>query len=488
MGYKHGTYGEIGQSIARNVPQGNTVAVYFGTAPVNLIRNYDLKNIVNNPVRVRNMQDAYSNIGYSGNWGCFTLCEAFAQHFDNTVGNTGPVYVVNVLDPDVHKASVKKSSSLTVANNRIEIESDTVILDTLAVSGMAEGIDYTVSYNFAKGTVIIKFLKIPITEAEVSYFEVDTSLITKTEIIGQAVDGVYSGIQALALLYQAENAVADILTAPGWSQIPAVYTALVAAAQNINGHWDAFVNADIPLVDDANKIDIISKAIKWKSDNGYNSEFSKVYWPKTTDGSGRLFHLSTVGTAAMMRTDIRNRNIPFESPSNEQIMATSQHFGNDSTNRGFDQQTGNLLNERGITTAVFWGGRWVLWGPHTAAFNFGGDMDARAIFDVNIRMLMFITNRFQLDHGIRIDKPMTPAEKDTILNAEQKKLDELVGIGALIGNPTVKFLESENPINDMINGDFVWDIAVTSTPPLKSATARVVYTDEGFAAFFGGEA
>jgi len=48
-------------------------------------------------------------------------------------------------------------------------------------------------------------------------------------------------------------------------------------------------------------------------------------------------------------------------------------------------------------------------------------------------------------------------------------------------------LESQNPTSDMMNGDFVWDFAVTNTPPFKSGTARVCYTDEGFTAFFGNE-
>ena len=111
-------------------------------------------------------------------------------------------------------------------------------------------------------------------------------------------------------------------------------------------------------------------------------------------------------------------------------------------------------------------------------------MDARAIFDVNIRMLMHITNSFQIDHGTEIDSPMTPQDKDSILNFEKQKLDTLTGIGALIGTPTVEFVETANPITDMMNGDFVWDFDVTNTPPFKSGTARVCYTDEGFAAFF----
>ena len=51
----------------------------------------------------------------------------------------------------------------------------------------------------------------------------------------------------------------------------------------------------------------------------------------------------------------------------------------------------------------------------------------------------------------------------------------------------VEFVESNNATADVMNGDFRWDIAATNTPPLKSATGVVCYTDAGFAAYFGGE-
>ena len=154
---------------------------------------------------------------------------------------------------------------------------------------------------------------------------------------------------------------------------------------------------------------------------------------------------------------------------------------------GYDQQTANELTQKGISTAVYWAGNWVLWGDHTAAYTYGADVDPRAIFDVSMRMLMHITNSFQREWGTSIDKPMTLQLRDTILNREQEKLDSLVSMGALIGEPKVLFIETANPVTDMMNGDFRWDIAVTPTPPLKSASVYVTYTDEGFAAYFGGD-
>lgn len=487
MAYKHGTIGEVMATRVTDAQRGDVVAAYIGTAPINLIRGYAEANLVNMPVKVANMSDAQSQLGYSADWETFTVCEALAAHFDNTVGNVGPIYVVNVLDPDTHKAADKTTTDLTFINQRAEFASSDIILDTFAIADKAEGVDYALEYNFAKGAVVVRLLTDADTETlQCSYYTVDASEVQEADIIGQTTDdGEYTGLHALKLLYQYHNAVLNMLAAPGWSHSPAVYKAMVSIVQKLNGHWDGFVHADIPLVDaEGAAINTIAKAIAWKESNGYTSEFSKVYWPQVMDGSGRVYHLSTVGQTTMQRVDLGHDGVPFESPSNKEIMATRQYFGEGSKNKGFDQQTANGLNEKGITTACYWGGHWVLWGPHTAAYVYNGSTDARAIFDVNIRMLMHVTNSFQLDHGTEIDAPMTPQDRDAVVNAEQQKLDALVAQGALIGAPTVAFLESENPTSELMNGDFVWNLSVTNTPPRKSEKARVAYTDEGFAAFF----
>lgn len=491
MAYKHGAYGQIDESRVADATQAEVVAAYIGTAPINLVRGYADANLVNMPIKIQNMSDAQSKAGYSDDWESFTLCEAFAEHFDNSVGNVGPIYIVNVLDPDAHKAAEATTKTLNFSNLRAEFESSDIILDTFAIADMAEGVDYSLDYNYTKGTVVVKLLDSDstVTTATATYNTVDASKVEYADIIGGATaDGIYTGLSAMSLLYQYHNAVLNILAAPGWSHIPAVYKALCSTVQKLNGHWDGFVHADVPLEDDeGNAINTIAKANEWKAANGYTSEYSKVYWPQVIDGSGRVYHLSTVGAATMLRVDQSHDAVPFESPSNKEIMATKQYFGADSKNNGFDQQTANTLNEKGITTAVYWAGNWVLWGPHTAAYTYNGSMDARAIFDVNIRMLEHITNMFQLRHGTEIDSPMTPQDKDTILNTEKEYLDTLLGVGALIGTPTVEFLETDNTTADMMNGDFVWRFAVTNTPPFKSGTARICYTDEGFSSFFETE-
>lgn len=499
--YLHGAYGHLDESIVRHVVTSETVPVYFGTAPVGLVRGWEGAGIVNEPVKLSSLDDAKAKIGYSTDFASYTLCEAVAAHFDNGGEGVGPIYVINVLDPKADKLAQDTTKTVTFAKGRATLATDRAVLDTIKVTSTAEtpvtykeGVDYTLSYAYpATGQRLELFAvdggAIADGEAKVTYSEMDPASVTADDVVGFATpDGEYGGIAALPLLYQEQFAIPNLLAAPGWSQVPAVYEALVAASHEINGHWDAMVVADLPLVDtDAKAVDTIDKAIQWKADKGYDSERAVVCWPMAADSDGRRFHLSSLFVAESQRVDQSHAGVPFETPSNKAVPVTRQFFGDNSKNRGFDQQTGNRLNEKGIVTVVGWAGDWVLWGSHTAAYEFdNAEVDPRAIFAPSMRMLFHITNLFQAEWSPQIDSPMTRALKDRIVSREQEKLDGYVTVGALIGQPRVYFVETENPVSNLINGDFRWDLQVTPTPPLKSASAYVSYTDAGFSAYFEG--
>lgn len=484
--YLYGAYGHIGQSVAQSAIQAGTVPVYLGTAPVNLIRGYAKKDIINYPTKISNYTAAQQAVGYSDAWDSFTLCEVINAHFNNEMGNIGPVYVINVLDPDIHRKAEKTSLQLAFSNGRAAIKSDTIILDTFAIADKSEGADFTIDYNFTKKTVVINSIGTEQLSGtiQVSFWEVDPSEVKKEDIIGEVTaGGVYSGLGALRLLYQEHYAVCNLLAAPGWSSDSEVYHAMISAASQINGHWNAFVMADIPVTN----VTSIAAAKTWKTTNGYSSECSKVFWPMAKDSTGKVYHLSTLGVVESMRADYSHDSIPMETCGNKKVPIVAQYFGAESVNRGFDQVDSKELTSNGMSTCVFWGGNWVLWGDHTAEYAYGADVDPRCIFDVSMRMLFHITNGFQREWGTEIDKPFSKQLRDRIINREQEKLDAYVAIGALVGTPEVLFLESNNSETDMMNGDFRWDIPVTPTPPLKSATVYVAYTDSGFAAYFKDE-
>lgn len=483
MAYKHGTYGEFAKSIGAVPVNSETTAVYVGVAPVNLVRGYADMDLVDAPVKIGSLNEAREKLGYSTDWKSFTLCEAIKAHFDNTLGNAGPVVFINVLDPATHKKSAPVTQEISFVSGRAYIVSDTIILDTLALGDKVEGTDYTVEYDYSTGRVVLNSKTIT-GAVNASFSEVDPSTIIASDIIGKATaNGEFAGLGAVQLVYTELGLIPNIINAPGFSSDKAVYSAMVNAATKINGHWDAIVNADL----DTETADTIAEAIEWKRDNEYVSERSKVYWPQWKSKAGDVYHLSTLATWLMLKLDAQRGGVPMDTPSNKQIPSGNLYFGETSRNRGFDQQMANTLNAKGITTATFWGGLNVLWGPHTAAYDYDAVTDNRVIFDNSIRTMMHITNSFQQEWGLTIDQPMTLALAETIKNREQDKADALYALGALIGEPVVAFNVADNGVNNLVQGDFTWESKVTPTPPFKSGTLKVAYTTEGFAAEFGGE-
>ena len=483
--YKHGTYGEFVSSVVEPASESGTVAVYVGVAPVNLIRGY--AKYVNAPVKLSNFADVKRCFGYSANWAKFDLCEAFHLHFDNVAGNVGPIVAINVLDPATHKKAQATTKEIAFANGSAVIKSDTIILDTLVLADKVEGTDYSVSYDFAAGQVVINSLGDSVITGTVSatFSEVDVSAIAEATIIGDATDeGIYTGLGCVRLIYQELNVIPNLILCPGWSHKPSVYAAMVKAGTNINSNWNAFIYADIPVLGVDGGAGTIAAAIAWKTANNYTLETSKVFWPMGLDSEGRALHLAVAAAWRTMMVDAENSGVPMETPSNKALPVVKQYFGAGSTNRGYDRQQANKLNADGITSVVFWGGQWVLWGPHTAAYKFGAVSDDRNTFDNNIRMMMHVSNSFQKEWALTIDKPMTRALADTIKNREQEKMDALVAMGAFIGKPVVAF-EPSATTAELVEGNFVWGFKGTPTPPFKSGTFKVGYTAAGFTSYFG---
>ena len=124
--YKYGAYGHLGETVAQNAVQAGTTVVYVGVAPVNLLRGY--KGVINYPVKLTNYPNAQKTIGYSDDWNKYSLCEAVSAHFNNIKGNIGPIYVINVLNPDIHRKKEQTDQNLVFSNGQALIKSDTIML------------------------------------------------------------------------------------------------------------------------------------------------------------------------------------------------------------------------------------------------------------------------------------------------------------------------------------------------------------------------
>ncbi|RCX20881.1 phage tail sheath protein FI [Anaerobacterium chartisolvens] len=303
---------------------------------------------------------------------------------------------------------------------------------------------------------------------------------TETDIVGGIdADGKRTGLACVDLVYQAYNMIPTIIAAPGWSHKSAVEAALLEKCQKINGHWDAICVTDI----DSSAAKTIGAAKTWKQTNAYTSKLEKACWPKVKSGSN-TFWLSTMAVVRMQQTDYANDSIPYESPSNKPIDITGAILSDGST-VDFDEIQANDLNSEGITTVTYRSGTWVLWGPHNGNYKSGAEIDPRDKFDCNIRMMAYLTNSFQQNYMSDVDQPLNRSKVDTILNDAQVWLNGLVGDGKMLYGK-IDFNESSNPISSIIEGDFVFDIQTTTTPPGKSLTFRVQYTTQGIEMLYGG--
>jgi phage tail sheath protein FI len=502
MAYKYGTYAKKGKTQATTGRASGTNVVALGTAPIHLVRGYATAGLVNKPIKLT-PNAGKTKIGYSKDWAHWSLSEVLAAFFDNPKGNLFPLYVINIFDPETNKAATPISRTLTFVNGRCEFESDVIILDSFAIAEKAEGVDYSLDYDYSTGKVIIDSndfatkldgsIAVTYDTVEYGYMATASSAEKAAALIGGVTAaGVRTGLGALPLLYMNEFQIANIVIAPGFSQIPSVYPAAVNAVQNMNGHWWGMFFADIPT-DDVSGIDSAittrAAAIAWKATNARKSEHGCSCWPKAIDDTtGNVYHLSTLKAVEQARIDADHNGIPQETSGNKSLeIVTRPYVSSTVALAGFEQGEANELTAAGITTVLPWEGNLNLWGHHTDAYLYGGVYDARTIFDVSVRMISHIMNRFQKTWQPKIDNGMTLQLKQYILDDEQKYLDQLVAVGALIGKPVIEFVAEENAESDILEGAFTWNFGVTPTPPFASGTAVVAYTSKGFSAYLADE-
>ena len=474
--YKHGAVASQMPSADMIAPQnGGLIPVYIGIAPVHQLQNYTQS--VNKPLLARSFEEACKLCGYHDtNWHEFDLSEPIYAHFKNTIGPIGPIVLINVMDPSTHR-SVEKTYTVTLTGGTGKIVNDKVILNTISITGKDLGVDYSAVYSTDGSTVEITALKDLGSSVSVKAFEIDIAQVTHTVVVGGVTDGIKKGLSVLSQVYPELNLIPNILDSPGWSHIKTVRDALIAASKGINGHWQAFVNTNLLATSSVNTI---QKAIDWKKSNGYNGANESPCWPCGKNGT-RIFHLSTLATLEMCRQAVFNDGYPCESPSNKAIDITCVCLS-DGTPVVFDQIEANDLNAKGLKTAIYFGGKHVLWGPHTGAYEFGTAMDPVNIFDGSKLMSLFILNDFQNRYAHLIDTSIKRSTIETIKNDYQERLDRMP---LLYGN--IEFSEFGNPVSDMVSGDFVFNVSTTPRGMMKSIEGVMRYTVIGYKSLFGGE-
>ncbi len=258
---------------------------------------------------------------------------------------------------------------------------------------------------------------------------------------------------------------------------------MIANSQQINGHWNAYVLADIPIVDNDTAI-TLANAYEWKNTNGYNHENETVYFPLASGTDGNKYHLSTLAAANMQMLLADQDGIPYRTASNTACaIIENLYLGAGSDGRVYDDTLiNNTLNKNGIASAAFVGGRWAIWGAHSADYD-QQNANSLNVAETNRMMLYYISNDFQNRRAADVDRLITINDVLSIVADEQARLDALLKIGALIFGEVHQNISEDNMV-DIISGDLSFEFNVTTTPLAKSMTAIVNWTEEGFVTYF----
>ena len=448
-------------------PKVATVGIPFvvGTAPVQSAAKPAKSNV---PVLVTSWDEAVEKLGFSYDWESYTLCEFMYSHLQ--LFGAQPVIFCNINDP----ASMKReeaAADYTVADHRVAVSVD-AIADTIKVS-VAEGAgetaatralerdtDYSILYDRDDTDTYVCIVELL---EDGSAYDAETVSVAysaadpKTATVADVVDGVAQVDACLT----AVGLVPDLIAAPGWSHNTVVAAVMATKAAAINGLFKGKAVIDADSGEDG--VTEYSQLSGYKNKNNFVDVDQILCWPMVQLGDYR-FHLSTQLCGLMATVDAGNRGIPYESPSNKNLnMDTCVLKDGTPVNLTWNQ-VDLIAGSWGVVTAVnFLDSGWVAKGNYTACYP--GNTDVKDQFIPVSRMFDFIGNTLIRTFWSKLDKPMTPALRDSILQTCNIWLGGLTGGGYLYG-ARAEMLAEENPLTSLLDG--IITLHIYNAPPVPA--------------------
>lgn len=444
-------------SVSTPVVAASGIHFAVGTAPVQTAGGK-----TNAVIMARSYQEAVQQLGYSDDWGKYSLCEEMYSAFK--LYGISPVFMVNVLDPEKHKEDIN-DSVMELKDNRILLPLE-AIAATVSITGMEAGKDFEAFYT--DGSCVIEFLAdTPQAESvTVSYSKVAPEKVTKDDIIGgyNIADKKTTGFELIDSVFPKYGEVPDIILCPNWSHDPEVAAVMDAKAENINGVFEAMAILDVDCSEEGGGAHY-SDAPEWKKRNNFTKKTELVCFPKAALGD-RIFHLSTQLAGSMSATDNDEDlggGTPCEPASNKSLQADRMvdAAGNEVL---LDIQQANYLNENGIITGLNFHTGFVSWGIYTACYPSSTDV-TDYMYNIN-RMFRWVAKNVILSYWSYIDRRMSRVLIDAILQGINSWLNSLSAEGRILGGSVV-MEEAENPTTALMEGKVKYHIYMTPPSPMK---------------------
>lgn len=444
--FQHGSrVTEVPTSISVPVEAAATLPVVFGTAPIHLAATTEY---VNEPFIAYSWEEAVSALGYSDDWENYTLCEMMDAAFRQF--NVAPVVFVNVLDPEVHKASGKET--ITVFKGKAIATTSGILNNSVKVkltesdpTSLRKDIDYISSYN-DEGNLVIALITNSNTES--LYIEFDRltpEAIDEDDVIGgyNIETGKRKGLELLNAIYPNFRLVPAQVLAPKFSTKPGIAAVMKAKASAINSYFRAFAWDDI----DTTEVTHYQKANEWKNMNNYVGTNEAPCWPMVALDD-KIYHVSTQAACLVMKVANANGGAPYESPSNKNL-SMNKLVLKDGTKVDLGPDQANLLNSQGIVTAINMMNGWVLWGNCTGAYP--GNTDVKDMF-IPVRITHnWIANSIVLTTWSKVDKPTNRSLINNVMDTMNNWFNGLHNRNVVLGG-RVEFRPEDNPKTSLLAG------------------------------------
>lgn len=474
MAFQHGVrVQEQATSIVAPIEGTTGLQVVFGTAPVNLAD--DPYSVTNTPVIAYSWSEAVKKLGYSADWKKYTICQSMYASFQ-LIG-VAPVIFVNVLDPEKHK---KKNSKQTV---KIEEMEGTVKLTGILQKSVSVSIpgtktdgeetpqdtplginkDYLMEFDddgYLVITLTAEGAGAAATEIIVESTSIDPDVVTASDVIGVSATGGEKGFEVLRQVYPKLGMTPGLILAPGWSHIPDVGIVLAAKCEEINGHFTCEGFIDIDSTESG--CVAYDKVKQAKEAAGCTSKHIMALWPCVAAGSA-WFWYSAIMAALTAYLDASNDDVPNLSPSNKLIGITGTVLADGETEVILDQLQGNAVNSFGVSTAINVNG-WRTWGNRSACYP--ANTDPKDMFFCCRRFFSWWGNSFILTYFQKVDDPANRRLIETIVDTENIRGASYVADGKC-ARAEIEFIESENPVTDLIDGKLRFHQYLTPYPPAE---------------------
>lgn len=374
------------------------------------------------------------------------------------------VMVINVFDPEKHKANV--NSTLTFTNGQIKLNEVGITNLTVTKGETACVLDKDYTFD---GTIIAAIEDGALKDGgdvTVAYDYADVSKVTTADVIGQVdVDGNRSGIKLLRNGQSIYGYKAKILIAPVYSAVKAVDNELLSLAERLKG----FCYLAAP------KGTNLDAAIKGRNENGeinFNiadiraelvTPWLEVY--NSFDDKMTVFPMDAY--LAGLRAQIDTNEGVHKSTSNRRLIGVEGvefpvYF--EISDTGSDS---NLLNGQGITTVINRKGVYYTWGNRNSLFPTNSGIET---FSTTSRIADYIEDSIQETCVANMAVPISSGDINDIVEMVDTWFKYLTSIGWIIDGSV--WIDDENTPEELANGHLVLGYEFCPPAPLERLTFK----------------